>query len=129
MKNIKCYQVSIGAARAEGRQPSHDGEYFAVYYIPGDPAWVAEGNAGVVASDYLTYCEACVEAMCEDEDMLAEAREIDAEIERAVSNDSGDTAATCGAEAKDYMICNGWATADEFDGGWLIRTTQEESNA
>jgi len=121
MKDIRNYQVAIGDARAEGRQPSHDGEYFSIYYIHGDPAWVAEGNAGVVASDFLTYREACIEAGCEDVNLLAEAEEIDAEIEDAVSNDRDDIAITCGAEARDYMIRNGWATADEFDGGWLIR--------
>ena len=52
MRSIKRGQISIGAAQAEGRAPSHDAEYLAVFYSTGDPNrdYIIEGNAGVVAT-------------------------------------------------------------------------------
>ena len=44
---IKVASVRIGAARTEGRAPSHDGEYLTIIRL-GD-RWIATGNAGVVA--------------------------------------------------------------------------------
>lgn len=50
--SIKRGQISIGAARAEDRAPSHDGEYLAVYYKHDGGDWIIESNAGVVATAY-----------------------------------------------------------------------------
>ncbi len=46
---IKVASVRIGAARTEGRAPSHDGEYLTVIKL--DDRWLATSNAGVVAGD------------------------------------------------------------------------------
>jgi hypothetical protein len=53
--SIRRDEIRIGAAHAENRAPSHDGEYLAVYYSScprhgGD--WIIESNAGVVATSY-----------------------------------------------------------------------------
>lgn len=50
--SIKRGQIRIGAALAEGRAPSHDGEYLAVYYS-GDGGYIIEGNVATLMTDLL----------------------------------------------------------------------------
>lgn len=87
--SIKRGQISIGAARAEGRSPSHDGEYLAVYYKHGGD-YIIESNAGVV----LTACNisAMLAAAADDGDDAAydEISRWQAEAEAIVDTDSGE---------------------------------------
>ena len=49
--NNKRGEIRIGAARREGRAPSHDGEYLSVCYAAdGSGDYIIEGNAGIVAT-------------------------------------------------------------------------------
>jgi hypothetical protein len=44
-------QITTGSARAEGRQPSHDGEYYCLFWT--DPHyWILTDNAGVAATSF-----------------------------------------------------------------------------
>jgi hypothetical protein len=89
MRSIKRGQISIGLARAEGRAPSHDGEYLAVYYKHGGD-WIIESNAGVV----LTACNisAMLAAAAEAADDAAydEISRWQAEADAIVETDSGE---------------------------------------
>jgi len=51
MSIIKRGEIRIGKAQTEGRAPSHDGEYLAVYYS-GDGGYIIEGNGGVVCTHH-----------------------------------------------------------------------------
>ncbi len=43
-------QIRTGAARSEGRAPSHDGEYLYVVADPASGGWLAQDNGGVAAT-------------------------------------------------------------------------------
>lgn len=108
--NIKRGEIRIGAAHAEDRAPSHDGEYLAVYYSScprhgGD--WIIEGNAGVVATAYNI-----AEVIAETTDAEA-ANEICRwrhEAEAIVNTGSGDdwNAERMGLEARAAAAELGW---------------------
>ena len=89
------YKVTIpdGAARKEGRDPSHDGEYLTLFWNPakqeyGRPQWILQHNAGVCATCYQDYEEVSgennfglVEYTEEEMDAaIAEAKQIQYEI-------------------------------------------------
>lgn len=107
--SIKRGQISIGAARAEDRAPSHDGEYLSVYYKHGGD-WIIESNAGVV----LTACN--VSAMLDaarDDAAYDEISRWQAEADAIVDTDSGEAwdVERMGLESREL--------AEEF--GWLRR--------
>ena len=53
MHLIKVATVRLGAARIEGRAPSHDGEYLTVIRL-GKDSWFATGNGGIACgSDWF----------------------------------------------------------------------------
>jgi hypothetical protein len=78
---IRSTWIATGAARREGRQPSHDGEYVTVYAWMGAPmAWIASDNGGVCATD--------------DETAMAQARENTPRITlESAEDDEGDVTA------------------------------------
>lgn len=106
MRSIKRGQISIGAARAEGRAPSHDGEYLSVYYKHGGD-YIIEGNCGVVATSWTI--EDMI-GMADDED---EALRWQAEAEAIVDTDSGED------WDRERMGLESRELAEEF--GWLRR--------
>ncbi len=127
---IKEFHVAIGSAREEGRSPSHDGEYLAVYYREGHPdEWLVEDNAGCPASHLYTLRDAVGDALTsghpyteeQEREMITEAEELDAEIRECVRNGSGDIAKHCGTEAMKAMIEWGWISEDQTDGNWLLQ--------
>ena len=90
-------QIPDGAARREGRVGSHDAEYLTLYWHPtkweyGRPQWILQHNAGVCATHYQDYEEACadnnfglVEFTEEERDAaIAEAKQIQSEINEAI---------------------------------------------
>lgn len=111
MRSIKRGQISIGAARAEDRAPSHDGEYLAVYYKHGGGDWIIESNAGVV----LTACNisAMLAAAADDADDAAydEISRWQSEAEAIVDTDSGED------WDRERMGLESRELAEEF--GWL----------
>ena len=54
---LRAYRLPIGAAREEGRQPSHDGEYLTIYSRPGSREWIAGDNAGVAATSWQSFAD------------------------------------------------------------------------
>jgi hypothetical protein len=112
MRSIKRGQISIGAARAEDRAPSHDGEYLSVYYKHGGD-WIIESNAGVV----LTACNvsAMLDAAADDGDGAAydEISRWQAEADAIVDTDSGED------WDRERMGSASREVAEEF--GWLRR--------
>lgn len=101
-------QIATEAARREGRQPSHDGEYLVLYWAEGRDEWLLQGNAGVVAS----FAENLVETVAwraESDDEIAEAEEIQAEIDALVAA-PGEELATgpMGHEARNLARRLGW---------------------
>ena len=106
--SIKRGQISIGAARAEDRAPSHDGEYLSVYYKHGGGDWIIESNAGVV----LTACN--VSAMLDaarDDAAYDEISRWQAEADAIVDTDSGED------WDRERMGLESRELAEEF--GWL----------
>ena len=100
MRHIQIKTIAVGAARAEGRYPSHDGEYITVYRVDGDNDVIAENNAGTFSLD---------DQGDEDQDWN--------EIREEARSKSGWRPMTrCGSEAREEMIELGWAVADQFDG-------------
>jgi hypothetical protein len=101
------YQARIvaGAARREGRAPSHDAEYMTLYWTA-DDGWILDDNAGVVASDYEPYDVACRDADAA-ESIIAEAEEIQAEIDEAVTG-ARQLITGAGGEAREMMLQIGW---------------------
>ena len=108
MRSIKRGQISIGAARAEDRAPSHDGEYLAVYYKHGGEDYIIEGNGGVVGTSWNI--EDMV-GMAEDED---EALRWQAEAKAIAHWDTGEAwdVERMGAESRDIAVAAGWITTD-----------------
>ncbi|RJQ07547.1 MAG: hypothetical protein C4551_06480 [Bacillota bacterium] len=134
MKRIMTGSIAIGDAKREGRQPSHDGEYLSVYYVPGGRDYIVESNAGVAwtsegEDDALGEC-----AMNEGEAVVRELEEQIAEARAITTVAHGELARTMGAEARSAAIAWGWATEEDFDGdhiippyrGWTITYTQAE---
>ncbi len=118
MKLIRTGSIAIGDAKREGRVPSHDGEYLTVYYVPGDPEanYIVEDNAGVAwtsagEGDALNDC---------DQDFRSEVEEQIAEARSILKCDRGVPARSMGSEARGIAIGWGWATEDDFDGGYII---------
>lgn len=99
---LRVGQIRIGAAREEGRAPTHDGEYLTVYYRPGHDGYVVTHNAGVAWTD---------ESDAEDRD-----GELDAEAQEIVAQDLGKPATGewhIGAEEFDFLVSAGWVHACE----------------
>ena len=105
--NIKRGEIRIGAARREGRAPSHDGEYLSVYYAA-DGDYIIEGNGGVVSTIYNI---SDVLADASDPAAEAEIGRWQAEAEAIVAEDAGED------WDAEHMGCEARALAAEF--GWL----------
>ena len=108
--SIKRSEIRIGAAHAENRVPSHDGEYLAVYYSSctrhgGD--WIIESNAGVVATAYNI---GDVIADATDAETMNEICRWRHEAEAIVATGSGDywDAERMGLEARAAAAELGW---------------------
>jgi len=114
--------IPDGAARREGRTPSHDGEYLMLYWNPaklayGRPEWILEHNAGVAATCHQDYEEACadntyglVEPTVEEFDVAAaEAKQIQYEIYEIIRG-IGDPLdlELMGSAAQDLAVQWGW---------------------
>ena len=105
---IKTARIATGEARAEGRQPSHDGEYISIYYNTDNPNLiVAEDNAGMFCLD-----DAGLNFDCLPEDQAAVLLEewlgIQSEAYEITREDLGEPLRHCGSEAKAEMIRLGW---------------------
>jgi hypothetical protein len=105
--NIKRGEIRIGAARREGRAPSHDGEYLSVYYAA-DGDYIIEGNGGVVSTIYNI---SDVLADASDPAAEAEIGRWQSEAEAIVAEDAGED------WDAEHMGCEARALAAEF--GWL----------
>lgn len=108
-QGIRSSRIAIGAAREEGRQPSHDGEYLALYYTPGETEWVLEDNGGVVATDDDPR-PIGTEDDPQWEDVLAE-------IAEDIAKDRGTLARSSGREAQGLMEEMGWLVDDPENPG------------
>ena len=116
LKAIRSTQVSTGWARRQGMQPSHDGEYVVVYYVPGSDEYLATDNGGVA----WTYNnEDCLygEPGTYDADDYCEADEVLDEIHEDVRAGRGEVVPANwegpGGEACDLMVSMGWIARDE----------------
>lgn len=110
MKNILTARIATGQTRAEERQPSHDGEYITVYYVPGEADVVAENNGGTFSLDD------------EGGDDPDETTWIDirAEAYALMLRGDGEPLRSCGSEAKSEIIALAWASDADFDGNSII---------
>ena len=90
--------ITIGSAAAEGRAPSHDGEYVEVYHRDG--RWVAVDNGGLLATDRTVE-----DAIAAAEDP-AWARDLIDQIAAAVARGDGEpvaAGAVSSAAAREYL--------------------------
>lgn len=118
-KMIKIARIATGKARAEGRQPSHDGEYITIYYSTDNTSdIIAEHNAGTFClDDEGLNVDGLSEA--EEEALREEWDGIRAEAYGIAREDKGEAIKSqygVGSEAKAEMISLGWATERNFDG-------------
>ena len=124
MKNQLLFKAIIpdNAARKEGRDPNHDGEYLILYWNGakreyGRPQWILQHNAGVCATHHQDYEEVCSEnnfglMECTEEEMgaaIAEAKQIQYEIYELIRG-IGEPfdPVKMGNEAQDLAIQWGW---------------------
>jgi hypothetical protein len=116
---IKTARIATGKARAEGRQPSHDGEYITIYYSTDKTSdIIAEHNAGTFCLDDEGLTVDGLSA-AEEEALKEEWDGIRAEAYEITHDDTGEAIKSqyaVGSEAKAEMISLGWATAQNFDG-------------
>ena len=103
-KNIQASRIDTGAARDEGRAPSHDGEYMTLFYVPGESDWILEGNGGVVTTDDDPR-PGGTDDDPQWESMLAEVLD-------DIAKGHGGEATSCGHEASGLMEQIGWLTDD-----------------
>lgn len=107
--SILVTRIPMGDALEEGRAPSHDGEYLALYHRDGIPTeWICEGNGGVTATHHYTHT---------DVEPSNEAEELDQRIAVALQEGNSDPMTGCGNEARDLMLKWGWVNDSQFDGG------------
>jgi len=105
--NIKRGEIRIGAAHAENRAPSHDGEYLSVYYAAdGSGDYIIEDNAGVVSTSRTIH-----QQLNELPVHAAELGRWQAEAEAIVAEDAGEY------WDAEHMGCEARAAAAEL--GWL----------
>lgn len=116
MKNIHQDIIIIGAAKEEGRAPSHDGEYITVFYVPGQEDYIVESNGGVA---WTSFNESDVLSDCNDEDRPDLESQID-EANLIVSKNTGKPVTSMGSSAKDIAVVWGWATPQNFEGNSII---------
>jgi hypothetical protein len=118
---MRVYQerIATGRARAEGRWPSHNGEYVTLFWIEGGN-YIVEDNAGICASVYGdSYVAACCNGIgppMDDEEqqtLTLEAVEVQAEIDRLREGD-GALARHCGRAAEAAMIEAGWLEREQI---------------
>jgi len=114
-KPISSTTIRTGAARREGRQPSHDGECVTCYYVPGgDGTYLVEDNAGV---SWSSYDEGEADDISDEarETGADDPRELEAEARDDVARDRGEPigavgdVATVGGECANIMVQWGWA--------------------
>jgi hypothetical protein len=113
--SIRRDEIRIGAAHAENRAPSHDGEYLSVYYAAVGGDYIIEGNAGVVATSQnideviADAVDASVRATGNG-DVLDEMCRWRTEAEAIVNTGSGDdwNAERMGLEARAAAAELGW---------------------
>lgn len=99
------HRIAWGAARREGREPSHDGEYMMLYWTDDSTeGWIAEDNAGVCCTDDENYVEVCRDAT---EELQAEAAAIQTEIDDAVES-PGNIITGAGGHATEILREMGW---------------------
>lgn len=90
---IRSTWIATGAARREGRQPSHDGEYVTVYAWRGDPgAWVASDNGGLCGGDCQTFMASAIDAGPVPEEAYDDEGEITEEHLRAAITEAQEAA-------------------------------------
>jgi len=109
MSIIKRGEIRIGKAQTEGRAPSHDGEYLAVYYS-GDGGYIIEGNGGVVCTHHSIND---VLSGASDDAFYTGIRSWQAAAEAIVDTDSGED------WDRERMGLESRELAEEF--GWLRR--------
>ena len=120
---IKTAIIATGKARAEGRQPSHDGEYITIYYSTDNTSdIIAEHNAGTFCLDDEGIN---VEGLPEDQEaaLREEWDGIRSEAYEIARKDQGETLRHSGSEAKAEIIELGWANESDFDGNEIIGAT------
>jgi len=101
-------RIEIGAARREGRAPSHDGEFLTLAW-DNHGHWLIEDNAGVAADSEqgVPYLEACGGEATEEDERIQ--REIDGYL--ATCPPPGATVGL-GNQAKELARYWGWPIAD-----------------
>lgn len=97
--------ITTGAARSEGRAPSHDGEFLHVVANPATREWLAESNGGLAASNNNSFA-------AESDD--PEYAEYDAEAASIAASEADVPTGTYidqrwGAEMGELLITLGWA--------------------
>jgi len=103
-REITYSRIACGAARDENRRPTHDGEYLALYYVPGETEWLLENNGGLEATDDEPRPDGS------EEDPQWEAILHEAEMDMACG--TGTPAVHCGGEASGCMVEMGWLKDD-----------------
>ena len=129
MNNIKSAMIMIGEAREEGRQPSYDGEYLSLYWLSGTAEWLLVDNGGVTASSSHDYVDACVANSDMDDEELAEAKSIQAEIDACINDPEQDgyqDATGMSSGAGEIALAWGWPVC-EADGEWFVGEKPEEA--
>jgi hypothetical protein len=96
---IMITAIATGSAKAEGRTPSHDGEFVTIYSIQ-DGSWIGSSNGGAFGEDDL---------------LTEEGAEMLSEIREAVNSFTADKAVgeeiETSADASALMIREGWIIA------------------
>ena len=110
-QTVRVFDIAIGEARAEGRQPSHDGEYLRCVYTADGETFAVENNAGLEFSD-VESCESVTTDGGASDEALTEAAEIDAEVADYIKRGVGDeypagtdvSGIGIGSAAIDYLV-------------------------
>jgi len=103
-RNVKTTRIAHGDSRSEGREPSHDGEYLTLYYVPGNDQWLLEDNARVTATDDAPRPDGC-----DDDDQW---EDVLVEVAEDMRRDRGDLAVSCGGASSTLMENMGWIQTD-----------------
>lgn len=110
--SIRAFRLPVGAAEAEGRAPSHDGEYLTIIYRGEE--WICESNAGVTATSHFPHAD---NATWGSDEELEAAEALDARIAAAVAAEGdAEPLQSCGTEARNLLNEMGWTTPDQWDG-------------
>jgi hypothetical protein len=114
---VNSTYITIGAARAEGRAPSHDGEHMTLAQDD-QGRWLLENNAGLVGTVYGdTYLDACGDDATEEDEAIQ--AEIDAWLALPMDPDGNVAhALKLGRQGTECVVEWGWLTPQEADDQW-----------